>query len=156
MNPWDYMSGMGGYGQIPPQNSLMPGLDEMVNSFGSNPNARMLQSDINRNVLPGSKTPGIEQYDPSQLAQMDRYAWGQQGGLGGLPVVAGYEGIKGLAQLPGMSSLMQGAGRLGDFIGIPNASQYVNFDENTSPASGNNVAAYLRGALSGMGGFFGQ
>jgi len=154
MNPWEYMSGMGGYGN--PQTSLMPGLDEMVNSFGSHPTARMLQSDINRNVLPGTKTPGIENYNPSQLAQMDRFAWGQQAGFGGLPLVAGYEGVKGLAQLPGMSSLMRGAGSIGDFIGIPNASQYVDFDQDTSPASSNNVAAYLRGALSGMGGFFGQ
>jgi hypothetical protein len=153
MNPWEYMSGMGGYGGSSPQNSLMPGLGEMVNSFGSYPSMRMLQSDINRNVLPGDKTPGIENFDPSQLAQMDRFAWGQQAGLGGLPLVTGYEGVKGLAQMPGMGSLMRGAGRIGDFIGIPNASSYVNFDQNTSPASGNNIAAYLRGALSGMGGF---
>jgi len=143
----ELMFGMGGGGYGNSQ-SPQQGLDlrSIVNSMGNDPTSRMLQSDINRNVLPGTKSFGAEQYDPSQLAQIDRYAWGQQGGLGGLPLVAGYEGVKAASQLPGMGSLMSGLGQAGDYIGIPKASEYLKFDENTSPASFGNISSFFRGA----------
>lgn len=147
MEPWEYMGGMGGFRKE--EDSL--DFPSIMNSLGTYPSMRMNQSDINRNVLPGTKTPGMEQYDPSQLAQIDRYAWGQQAGLGGLPLVAGYEGIKAASQMPGMQSLMGMLGSAGDAIGIPKASEYLKFDENTSPASGRNVSSYIQGALANPG-----
>lgn len=141
------MGGMGGYRK--PEESL--DFSSIMDSLGSYPTQRMNQSDINRGANIGTKTPGFENYSPADLAQIDRYAWGQQAGLGGLPVVAGYEGIKAASQMPGMQSLMGMLGSAGDAIGIPKASEFLKFDETTSPASGKNVSAYIRGALSNPG-----
>ena len=152
MNPWDYLSGMGGFQQA-------QGFDpaQIVPNLGPDPTSRMLQMDINRGVLPGSKTPGFEQYDPSQLAQLDRYAWGQQGGLGGLPVAMGYEGLKAASQTPGLSRVLPFASRM---LGFENTGNQFEQDETSSPASFANIGQYLRGALTnpvpGMGGFFGR
>lgn len=148
MDAWNFMGGMGGF-RKPEEGGL--DFPSIMDQLGSYPTQRMNQSDINRGANIGPKTPGFEIYDPSQLAQIDRYAWGQQAGLGGLPVVAGYEGIKAASQMPGMQSLMGLLGRTGDAIGIPKASEFLRFDETTSPASGRNVSAYLKGALANPG-----
>lgn len=119
-------------------------LKSMVQGMGSNPTARMLQMDINRGVLPGAKTPGVEGLDPTQLALLDRYAWGQQGGLGGVPVAAGYEALKAVSQLPGMSRVLPG---VASALGFENTSNQFENDDTSSPASLQNVLTYIKGAL---------
>ena len=131
-------------GQPPPLVQAMQkgDLSGAVNMLGTSPNSAMVQSDINRGVLRGQKTPGAEQLTPTQLAQMDRYAWGRQGGLGGVPVAAGYEFLKSLAQ-SGIPALPQVA----SLMGFQNTANQFGQDPTSSPASFGNVAAYIRGAL---------
>lgn len=118
-------------------------LREIVSSLGPDPTSRMLQSDINRGVLPGAKTPGSESLSPADLAQVDRYAWGQQGGLGGLPVAAGYEGLKALSQTPQLQKLLPLIAR---FMGFEDTGNQFQQDATSSPASFSNIAAYAKGA----------
>lgn len=105
----------------------------------------MLQSDINRGVLPGNKN---EETDPTSAARLDRYAWGAQAGLGGVPIAAGYEGIKALGQSPLLSGI---AGSLFGDTG----KKFFQTDKTTSPASMSNIGAYIQGALRDKPSFLG-
>ena len=78
--------------------------------------------------------------DPESLARLDRFAWGKQAGLGGLPVAAGYEAMKALGKAPFLQGI---SGALFGDVGRDFFAQ----DKNTSPASLGNVGAYIRGAL---------
>ena len=114
-------------------------LREIIAGMGPDPTARMLQSDVNRGVLPGTRTPGSESYSPAELAEIDRYAWGQQAGIGGAPVAAGYELVKALGGAPGISGL---SGKLFGKTG----EDFFKEDKTTSPASLSNILAYIQGA----------
>lgn len=105
---------------------------------------RMLQSDVNRGVLPGRKSPWAERLDPTQLAKIDRYAWGKQGGIGGLPVAAGYEALKGISQTPGFTRVLPMIART---LGFEDTGDQFQQDKTSSPASFGNIYSYLRGAL---------
>lgn len=119
-------------------------LASRVASYGPNPTARMLQSDINRNVLPGAKSPGQESLTPSDLAGIDRYAWGQQAGLGGIPTAVYSE----LVKMPAIQEAMKPVTRaIGKATGFPEAEQWYQTDEGSSPASLQNILAYVEGAL---------
>lgn len=90
---------------------------------------------------------------PEQLAQLDRFTQGattrrEDGGLTAaltVPFAAGYEGVKGLAQAESLGStgLPGGARALLEALGPE-----FGIDESTSPASLENVLAYLRGVAA--------
>jgi hypothetical protein len=115
-------------------------LDAIVAGYGPSPDARMLQSDINRGVLPGARTPDSEGMSPADLAQIDRYAWGEQAGLGGVPVAVAYEALKALGSAPGLTGVS------GALFGDTGREFFQN-DASTSPASLGNVVSYVQGAL---------
>lgn len=117
-----------------------PLYEKLKSEMGGTASGAMLQSDVNRGVLPGRKSPWAEGMDPESLAKLDRYAWGKQGGLGGLPVAAGYEALKGLGRAPFLQGI---SGALFGDTG----RDFFREDESTSPASLGNVGAYVRGAL---------
>jgi len=103
----------------------------------------MLQVDINRGVLPGSKTPDASSYSPADAATLDRYAWGQQGGLGGTPVAAGYETLKALSQIPQFRKLLP---MIAGALGFQDTGQQFQQDATSSPASVSNILTYIKGA----------
>jgi hypothetical protein len=124
----------------------MPGpLDDQLMTYyyglGNNPGQRMVQSDVNRNPL--TARPGFSSgLTVPQEALVDRYAWGADVGLGGLPAVAATEAVKWAEQqTPWLSKVTNPVSQalgFGDALN-PNAS-------NSSPASWKNVAAYYQGA----------
>ena len=121
-----------------------PLYDRLRSEMGGTPNGAMLQSDVNRGVLPGRRSDWAKRMDPKSLAKLDRFAWGRQGGLGGIPVAAGYEALKGITQ--------SGAGRvlpgIAQAMGFEDTGKQFEQDETSSPASFRNVGAYIRGALT--------
>ena len=118
-----------------------PLYERLRSEMGGTPTGAMLQSDVNRGVLPGRRSDWAKRMDPKSLAKLDRFAWGKQAGLGGIPVVAGYEAVKALSGAPGLSGLSEALfGRVG--------GDFFKQDETTSPASLGNVGAYIRGALT--------
>ena len=120
-------------------------LEGRVLGYGSDPTSRMLQVDVNRNVLPGTKTPDASTLSPAELAQLDRFAWGAQAGLGGVPTALYSEAVK----VPAVQGALRPVTRaLGAVLGYPEAEQWYNTDETSSPPSAANVLAYLQGALS--------
>ena len=122
--------------------------ERLLTLGGGSATGAMLQSDINRGVLPGAATPGMEDLPPEDLAQIDRFAWGRQAGMGGLPVAAGYEALKALSQRPEFSDLLP---FIADALGFENTGE--QFDANaptSSPASFQNVGAYIQGAMPRM------
>jgi hypothetical protein len=119
---------------------------DTVNGLGSNPTARMNQVDVARGANIGPTDKSLQGLNPEELAQMDRYAWGQQGGLGGLPLAAGYEGVKALQQSGFGSGLLGALGSAGEAIGIPKAKEFLTADSTTSPASLDNVWQFYKGA----------
>ena len=120
-----------------------PLYEKLKSEMGGTASGAMLQSDVNRGVLPGTRSPWASGMDPTRLAKLDRYAWGKQAGLGGVPVAAGYEALKGLSQ--------SGAGRLlpaiAQAMGFEDTGNQFQQDETSSPASFGNVGAYIRGAI---------
>lgn len=120
-------------------------LESKVLGYGPDPTSRMLQVDVNRNVLPGTKTPDAATMTPAELAQTDRFAWGAQAGLGGVPTALYSEAVK----VPAIQGVLKPVtGALGALLGYPEAQQWYSKDENTSPPSIHNILAYLQGALS--------
>jgi len=105
------------------------------------PTGAMLQSDVNRGVLPGRRSAWAGGINPTEAAKLDRFAWGRQAGLGGVPVAAGYEAMKALGRAPGLSEVSRAL--FGDVGG-----DFFTQDETTSPASLGNVASYVRGAMT--------
>jgi hypothetical protein len=103
----------------------------------------MLQSDINRGVLPGVRSPGSEAMSPVDLAELDRFAWGRQAGLGGLPVAAGYEALKAVSQTPGLGRVLP---TVAGALGFEHTGDQFEQDDTSSPASWRNLGAYVRGA----------
>ena len=113
-----------------------------VNALGRDPTSRMLQSDVNRDVLPGSKTPGVEEMSPEDRARADRYAWGEQAGLGGLPTALYSE----LVKVPAVRTPMRAVtGVIGKLAGYPQAQDWYDQSKESSPASWENVRQYVRG-----------
>ena len=111
---------------------------------GGSPTGAMLQSDINRGVLPGRVTPGSEEMSPTNLAQIDRFAWGRQAGMGGLPVAAGYEALKALSQTPGLGRALP---LVASAMGFEDTGDQFEANAPTSsPASFRNLGAYVQGA----------
>lgn len=104
----------------------------------------MLQSDVNRGVLPGRRSPWSKGMKPEGLAKLDRYAWGKQGGLGGIPVAAGYELLKGMSQSKMGGRILPAVAQA---MGFEDTGDQFEQDETSSPASLGNVGAYIRGAL---------
>lgn len=126
---------------------LSPEFDEAnyYNQLGTtDPTAAMLQSDINRGVLPGIKSEWVDKLSPAQLAKIDRYAWGKQAGIGGLPVVAGYEALKGISQIPAFTRVLPAVAR---GLGFEDTGNQFQQDKTSSPASLGNVWSYLRGVF---------
>jgi hypothetical protein len=136
-----------GYGvtQNPPEGFDLEQLyDELLQRGGGTSTGAMLQSDINRGVVPGTRSPGSEEMSPTQLAELDRFAWGRQAGMGGLPVAAGYEALKAVSQTPGLSRVLPA---VASALGFEDTEE--QFDANaptSSPASWSNIGAYIRGA----------
>lgn len=155
MEPWEYMSGMGGF-QQPQEPSFdyaaltrqlgdpNQALSAIMDARGENPNA--------------VANPLFQGRSPSELALLDRYAGGQQAyqqygpaSLLGVIPHAGYEAMKGVTQAaPFLGNAFNSIGRyFGGGAGAGDFSQ----NQTSSPASFSNPMAYLRGA---MGGFFGR
>jgi hypothetical protein len=168
---WDnfggMMQGMGGFDFSggPDYNSI----SNTLRQISPDPNAAFSAVMDTRGENPGGiPHPLLQGKSPEELALYDRYGSAQQArqtlgfpmaAMGALPIAA-YEGIKGISQnVPGMSGLLPMIGRL---TGDKKAEQNYAMNSSTSPASFNNVSAYLRGlfdtpqSMSGMGGFFGQ
>lgn len=104
----------------------------------------MLQSDVNRDVLPGNKSPWAKDLSPADLALLDRYSWGAQAGLGGIPTALYSEAVK----IPAIQNALKPVTRgLGAVTGYPQAEEWYNTNQTSSPASWSNVGAYIRGAL---------
>ena len=120
-----------------------PLYEKLKSELGGTASGAMLQSDVNRGVLPGRRSAWSEGMDPESLAKLDRFAWGKQGGLGGLPVAAGYELLKGLSQ-SGAGKLLPG---IAEAMGFEDTGKQFQQDKTSSPASFGNVGAYIRGAL---------
>lgn len=116
---------------------------QLLDQIGT-PMGAMLQSDINRGVLPGAKSPWSEGMSPTNMAELDRYAWGAQAGLGGLPVAAGYEALKGASRIPGLDQILPA---VASAMGFEDTGAQFQQDETSSPASFGNLAAYIKGAL---------
>lgn len=115
----------------------------LLQESGGDPNAAMLQVDINRGAVPGNRSPWAEGMSPADAAELDRYAWGRQAGIGGLPVAAIYEGMKGIDQATGGRLLPA----VGEALNIGNFGTALEQDETSSPASLRNLWAYARGAF---------
>lgn len=115
--------------------------DKLRGESDNTASGAMLQSDINRGVLPGRKSNWLDGMQPADLAQLDRYAWGRQAGIGGLPVAAGYEGLKALSQ-SGLNVL----GPVAKGLGFEDTGDQFKQDKTSSPASWDNVKAYAQGA----------
>jgi len=167
MNPWDYMSGMGGYGGSSPDYG---DISSTLRKISPDPNTAFSAVMDARGENPGSLShPLLSGKSPEELALYDRYASAQQARqsqglpmafLGGLTGIAPYEAFKGVSQnVPGASGLL---GMMGRLTGDPKAEQNYAMNSSTSPASFSNVASYFRGLfdppqqMQGMGGFFGQ
>jgi len=116
----------------------------LLGEMGGTASGAMLQSDINRDVLPGTKSPWAESMTPTDLSQLDRYAWGAQAGLGGLPTAAYSELVKIPAIQEPMRYITKG---LGAATGYPQAEEWYQTDETSSPPSIQNLKAYFRGAI---------
>jgi hypothetical protein len=119
-------------------------LARIAASYGANPTAAMAQSDVNRDVMPGAKTPDAALRDPIDAAQIDRYIWGQQAGLGGIPTAAYSELVKVPALQGAMRHVTKGIGKA---TGFPQAEEWYDTDETSSPPSVGNVLAFAQGAL---------
>jgi hypothetical protein len=119
-------------------------LAQIASTYGSDPTSRMLQSDVNRNVLPGAKTPDAATRTPEEAAQIDRYIWGSQAGLGGIPTAAYSEIVK----VPAIQGAMKHVTRaIGKVTGFPEAEKWYETDETSSPPSFRNIINYTQGAL---------
>lgn len=131
--------------------------NENVLSGLGNEATAMNQIDVARGVIPGKQEESLSGMTPSDLALLDRQAWGQntakQSGipmalLGGIPI-AGYEGMKAISQSPiggFANSVMEGIGRGLKGLGYETGDE-MKMNEKTSPASFGNIGAYFRGAL---------
>lgn len=119
--------------------------DRLRSEMGNSPSGAMLQSEVNRGVLPGRRSPWAEGMGPETLGRLDRYAWGKQAGLGGLPAAAGYEALKGISQSPLFRGVLP---TVASALHLPDPGGYYQQDETSSPASLGNVRSYLRGALT--------
>lgn len=119
---------------------------------GGNPAAAQRSIQDARGDNPGFPVdPRLQGMDPSQLAQLDRYAQGAQmaqqygqipAALSGAVMGGGYEAMKGLSQVsPWIGTLLSAFGSKG-------APTQVG--GNTSPASWDNIKALLEG--TGYGG----
>ena len=111
----------------------------LLSETSGTPSAAMLQSDVNRDVLPGRKSGWAKDLPTDEAAKLDRYAWGRQAGLGGVPVAAAYETLKAAGRSPALSGI---SGKLFGDVG----REFFQQDETSSPASLGNVASYIRGA----------
>jgi hypothetical protein len=118
----------------------------LLGEMGGTASGAMLQSDINRDVLPGNKSPWAEELEPEQLSRIDRYAWGAQAGLGGIPTAIYSE----LVKIPAIQEPMKYVTRgLGALTGYDEAEEWYNTDETSSPPNLGNLGAYVRGAIRG-------
>lgn len=115
---------------------------------GKDATASMLQSDINRGVLPGKKTPESISLTPGERALVDRYAWGKQAGIGGIPVAMYSELLKVPAVRPLTDKLTHFLGKL---TGIPEADEWTKDTPESSPPSLANIGAYILGSAPPIG-----
>jgi hypothetical protein len=117
----------------------------LLSETSGSPSAAMLQSDINRDVLPGRKSEWAKDLPASEAAKLDRYAWGRQAGLGGIPTALYSEAVKVPAIQGAMRHVTRGIGKV---TGFPEAEKWYDTDETSSPPSLGNVGSYIRGAIS--------
>jgi hypothetical protein len=121
-------------------------LEQIMKRNGPNPTSAMVQSDVNRGAIPGAKNAEARR-SPAELAQIDRYTWGAQAGLGGLPAAAYSEFIK----VPAVQGMMRPVSRaLSGLAGIDQkqVEGWTDTNETSSPASWGNIGAYAQGAFS--------
>ena len=148
------MSGMGGFGQ---EQDPFASVRNTFQAISPDPNQGFSAIMDARGENPSGMThPLLAGKSPEELALFDRFGSAAQArsnlglpmaALGAFPIAA-YEGIKGISQnVPGMGGLLPLIGRM---TGDPKAEQNYAMNSSTSPASFNNVRAYL----AGLGGFF--
>ena len=117
----------------------------LLEEMGS-PRGAMLQSDINRGVLPGQKSPWAEGLPPEELAQLDRYAWGRAGGIAslpaGIPATLYSEAVKFPWLADALKPVTEGLAKVSG-----QDPSIFEVDETSSPPSLRNVGAFVRGAL---------
>lgn len=111
-------------------------LSQVMDARGENPGAAI------NPLLQNKSVPDLALIDRYANAQAARNKYGTPLALAGITLGAvPYEAAKGAMQATGANKLM---GAIGGFFGHPD----YGFDQTTSPASWNNVAAYYHGLFN--------
>lgn len=130
--------------------------DDIINSLGG-PEEAMRAIDYKRGPSQISN-PYLDSLSVPDLGALDRYTWanavrkneGFIPALAGVLPIAGYEALKGVAQIPknpATAPFSDGARLIlgGATLGTPDDTMKIN--ERTSPASFRNIGSYLQGVF---------